>query len=81
MRKSQAQRYAKLSDAELIAMFKDFYESVHITDCFGTQDLIELNMLERELERRGYEIRATVPEIVKAEPEEDEPAAGDGSDG
>lgn len=72
MTKKRAKRYAAMSDSDLIGMFKDLYESVYFIDCFGTKDLIQLNLAERELTRRGYEIRPSLPEIVKAETEDEE---------
>ncbi|MFQ5793014.1 MAG: hypothetical protein ACE5JI_21295 [Acidobacteriota bacterium] len=66
MRNLKRRQYAAMSDADLIGMFKDLYEAVYFIDCFGTKDLIALNLAERELTRRGYAIRPSLPEIVKA---------------
>ncbi len=62
------QHFKALTINELKAEHKNYYASVYIDDCFGTKDLIWLQLIERELDRRGYEVIETprLPKIVKA---------------
>jgi hypothetical protein len=46
----------KLSDRELKNRFISLWQNVYEFECFGSHDLIELEVIAQELERRGYEI-------------------------
>ena len=46
--------FKDMSDEELMAEAQSLYQSIYITDCFGTNDLIRLELTARELEKRGY---------------------------
>ena len=50
----------KLSDGELIFEVKATEELIYRIECFGTRDLLYLDLLYYEIERRGLEER--VPE-------------------
>ena len=41
--------------AELIKEAKQLNSLIYNDDCFGTRDLLRLNLVEQELERRGYQ--------------------------
>ena len=41
-------------------------QSSILADCFSTHDLLEKEAIQVELEHRGYEIRESLPTIVKA---------------
>jgi len=45
-----------LSDEELKRRYVSLWESIFVVECFGSRDVIELEMLAQELERRGYEV-------------------------
>ena len=45
-----------LTDEELIARTKSLHELIYITDCYGTQDILQLKFMYTELKRRGYEV-------------------------
>ena len=46
----------KISDKELKNRFISLWESIFLFECYGTHDLLELEVLAQELEKRGYEI-------------------------
>lgn len=46
----------EMTDEELKRQFISLYESIYVSECFGSRDVLELEMIARELERRGYEI-------------------------
>ena len=41
---------------ELIRRYKALHQAIHITECFGSRDVIEFYQIEAELIRRGYKI-------------------------
>lgn len=45
------------SDDRLIADAKALHESINVAECFGKKDLLLFELVCRELEGRGYEIR------------------------
>jgi hypothetical protein len=45
-----------MSDEELKRRFISLWQSVYEFECYGSHDLIELEVIAQELERRGYEI-------------------------
>ena len=47
---------SEMSDEELKRRFISLWQSVYEFECFGSHDLIELEVIAQELERRGYEI-------------------------
>jgi hypothetical protein len=44
------------SDKELIGHAQSLYDSIYNVECFGTKDLIALDLIENELVRRGYSL-------------------------
>jgi hypothetical protein len=46
----------EMSDEELKSRYISLWESVFVVECFGSKDLIELEAIAQELERRGYEV-------------------------
>ena len=49
--------FKDMSDKELMVEAQSLYQSIYITDCFGTSDLIRLELTVRELEKRDYAIQ------------------------
>jgi hypothetical protein len=49
----------KLSDEELICEVKTTEDLIYHIECFGTRDLMYLQFLYREVERRGLEGRVS----------------------
>jgi hypothetical protein len=47
---------SEMSDEELKRRFISLWQSVYEFECYGSHDLIELEVIAQELERRGYEI-------------------------
>lgn len=45
------------TDINLIHDAKSLHESIYVSDCFGTKDLVFYELLLKELEDRGYRIR------------------------
>ena len=41
---------------KLLAEIKNYDHLINVEDCFGTNDVTYLDMLEREADRRGYDI-------------------------
>ena len=57
-----------MSDDTLIVETKALYGSINTFDCFGVSDLIKMELMERELDRRGYDmIEVTTLAIEKRE--------------
>ena len=48
--------YKHWTNAWLIKEAKALYEFIYIVDCFGTNDLLRLDLIERELYGRGIEL-------------------------
>lgn len=46
-----------VSDEKLIEITQELFQSIFISDCFGTKDLIFYELAVRELGRRGYEVK------------------------
>lgn len=44
-------------DEELIAEAKTLHGLIYITNCYGTKDMLVLELVSRELERRNYEVK------------------------
>lgn len=53
----------ELSTWELKRRYLSAYQMVEVVECFGTRDVVEMELCARELERRGYEIGAGTPSI------------------
>ena len=53
-------KIAIMEDEELIEEFRDMWESVNVTDCFGPRDVQLLMIYTSELQSRGYEIVESV---------------------
>ena len=49
--------FKKWTDKQLIDDAKGLYSSIYVMDCYGMHDLIELDGITEELDRRGYEIQ------------------------
>ena len=49
----------KMSDEELKRRYIGLWESVNVFECFSSKDLIELEVIAQELEKRGYEVTET----------------------
>jgi len=58
--------FKDLTDEELKEKYLALYQSVRVIGCYSTRDLIELDLLEEELLRRGYRIFEE-PVLVKEE--------------
>ena len=54
-------------DRALVARAKGLHHAVFVVDCAGTHDLITLDAIEAELERRGYEQQTAGIKFVKRE--------------
>ena len=50
---------------ELKQRYISLYESIHVVECFNTYDLLELEAIEQELNRRGYHVAEGYPRILK----------------
>ena len=46
-------------DQELLETAYELFNTIYITDCFGVKDLVRYELICRELERRGYDIKET----------------------
>lgn len=46
----------KLTNKQLIKDVNALYEVIHVFECYGTKDLMWLELEMGELERRGYSI-------------------------
>jgi len=56
MAESLAEWLKKQTDEQLKKHYMSLWESIFVIECFGSKDLIELELTAQELERRGYEI-------------------------
>ena len=57
----------ELSDEELISRLKALYDSIYNVRCYSYRDLLMLEAVSDELERRGYVIRERVDVEVDRE--------------
>jgi len=57
--------FSDLSDVELKDRYKTYYDAIYNFDCFGVKDIAQVELMERELERRGYEVIETKKPIIK----------------
>jgi len=48
-----------MSDEELKNRYISLWESVFVVECFSSRDLMELEAIAQELEKRGYEVTET----------------------
>ena len=46
----------KLSDKKLKDHAISLYEAIYIAECYGSKDIVELDLLCAELQNRGYSI-------------------------
>jgi hypothetical protein len=59
-------KYSDMSDQELIELYKDYYTSIYIVECYSVKDMMILDSAGAELERRGFAINYNkIPEITK----------------
>ena len=49
-----------LSDDALVAELRGMEEAIYQVDCFGVSDIVYLEMIYRELDRRGLRVRRTL---------------------
>lgn len=63
---------ASTSDKELINRAQGLHDVIYVAECYGSKDMLRLDAIVRELEKRGYEVRG-VSELVfkKVEGEEE----------
>lgn len=47
------------TDKELINLVNGLFDSLYITECFGTKDMLLYEAGCRELEKRGYQVNET----------------------
>lgn len=47
---------SKMKLEHLKHSFKELWESVHISECFNSSDVVMCEILEKELNKRGYEV-------------------------
>jgi len=57
-------KLSEMTDEELKDSYLSLYESIHIVECFGSRDIVELAAIEGELIKRGYVIRESLPESL-----------------
>lgn len=57
----------KMSTRELKELAKSLYESIYVSECYGTENLVELEAVLEELRRRGI----TAVERLEFEGEEE----------
>jgi hypothetical protein len=50
---------SEMSDEELKRRLISLWQSIYELECYGSHDLIELEVIAQELERRGYEVTET----------------------
>jgi len=56
----------KMTDKQLKDRYISLWESINVIECFGSRDVLECEMIARELEKRGYEVsEARKPRIRK----------------
>jgi len=46
-------KLSEMTDEELKDSYLSLYESIHIVECFGSRDIVELAAIEGELIKRG----------------------------
>ena len=46
----------KMSDKQLIDLFKSLYDAIYVAECYGVFDLALMGKVVEELKRRGYVI-------------------------
>lgn len=46
----------KLTDKELQSEYKSLHYSIDMVDCFGSKDILRMELLEQELQQRGFQI-------------------------
>lgn len=61
-----------LSTQQLKAEFKSTYNTIYRYDCFGTSDMVYLDLLGQELYRRGIEVDGEERVIFRKRDEEEE---------
>ncbi|MEM2973206.1 MAG: hypothetical protein QXS50_03525 [Candidatus Caldarchaeum sp.] len=49
----------QMTDKELKNTLKSLYDTIYVSDCFSTYDLVRFDAVVAELEKRGYEIIET----------------------
>lgn len=50
----------ELNDQELQTEYKSLHHSINVVDCFDSRDVLRLEVLGKELRRRGFQI---IPEV------------------
>ena len=49
-------KISEMASEQLKKEFISFYEVIYVSECYGVNDLLWLDALEAELEKRGYVI-------------------------
>lgn len=60
------------TDDRLIEEYKDLHQQIYVIDCFGTRDLYNIEVIEKELYNRGYRAVSHIELIKTDEPDEEE---------
>jgi len=47
---------SEMSDEELKNRYISLWESIFVVECYGSRDLIDMEAIAQELERRGYQV-------------------------
>jgi len=55
----QTTKFTDMSDNQLIGEALALYDSIHVIECYGGKDMLYLNAVTAELEKRGYEVTDT----------------------
>jgi hypothetical protein len=50
----QTTKFTDMSDNQLIGEALALYDSIYVTECYGVKDMLYLESITRELEKRGY---------------------------
>lgn len=48
---------SKLSDKKLISLYKGLHNTIYVAECFGVNDIYLFELIEVELNNRGYNIK------------------------
>lgn len=55
----------KMSDRELRKRYLSLFQSIYVSQCYSSSDVVEFIQVEDELLRRGYTVREGMPRIRK----------------
>lgn len=58
-------RFSEMKDKELIEMAEGLFDSVFVSECYGTHDLRNYEGVCFELEKRGYDVHTKSVLVIK----------------